>query len=385
MTVQDVTGKDRRILRRGWKSLGAVTAIAPLLALTACGDENGGGAAEAGGEEFELTYSTFQPSHHPVTTGAIEPFIEAVEERTDGRVTISLFSDGSLADTADQPQLLQSGAADIIDISPAQAPTEFIFGDVIGTYVAESDDPAAEGAQVAWSLVHQAPIIDRLDELSIVPLAAYALPPYEYFSSSPIEDIPGDLQGSPTSTAGGLSEEVMAALGMSPTSIASNELYEALQRGTVDSFVHPWYTVETYSLAEQTVHATEGIGVLPNPPLYSLMSRSTWDSLPEDIQEIIYEEGKKFSLNAGRALQEDADIAKDKYVPDSIELREITEGERSELLEVLPTVLDDFIARMDDVGRGEQAQQAVDAVEEIQGNDIDPTLPVEEWPDFDID
>lgn len=363
------------------KFFGVAAALVPLLGVTACGD----GAEASSSEEINLVFSTYRPNHHPVVTGAMEPFIEAVAERTDGRVNIELYTDGSLGDNQEQPGLLRSGAADFIEISPAEAPDDFIFGDLLGLYVSETDDPAVEGSQMAWELIHTAPFSDRLDELGFVPIAAFPQPTYEYFSNTPIENVPEDFTGQPARTPGGIGEEVMAKMGMTPVSVSSTELYEALQRGTVGSYVFGWHSLDTYSLAEQTSYATEGLGVIPNPALYMMMSQDSWDGLPEDVQQVIYEEGKKYSLNAGRSVHEDADRARAEHTPDPISVYEVSEENRLAMQEdYITPVLEEFVARMDAAGRGDQAQEAADALQEMQERDIDPNLPLEEWPDYDL-
>ncbi|WP_369600409.1 TRAP transporter substrate-binding protein [Hahella sp. SMD15-11] len=95
-----------------------------------------------------------------------------------------------------------------------------------------------------------------------------------------------DLQGLKMRIPG-FAGEVMAKLGVSPTNIPAGELYTALERGTIDAleWVGPsldlrmgFHKIAPFYYTGWHEPATE---------LQFLVNKKTWDSLPEDLREIL--------------------------------------------------------------------------------------------------
>ncbi len=79
-------------------------------------------AAPAQSAEFELKISTMFPSTHFIQTLALEPWAEAIEERTDGRVNFTFFPAGSsMGDATRQFDQARSGVVDVSVGIPATA------------------------------------------------------------------------------------------------------------------------------------------------------------------------------------------------------------------------------------------------------------------------
>jgi TRAP-type mannitol/chloroaromatic compound transport system substrate-binding protein len=127
-------------------------------------------------------------------------------------------------------------------------------------------------------------------------IGAAATEPEAFVSRVPIRTVE-DLKGVKMRAPEGMVYEIFSKAGAAPVSLPGSEIFSALDKGVVDA-------------ADNTVFATNqslGMNDIANYPLYpgfhSLpmidvsMTKSVWDELPEDLQEILSASVKQFSFN----------------------------------------------------------------------------------------
>src|SRR3712207_5685260 len=102
------------------------------------------------------------------------------------------------------------------------------------------------------------------------------------------------MRGKRVRTPGAVWTEEAEALGMTPTDVAFLELYQALQQGVVDCIVMNPEALD-FGLLEVAPHYTP-IPFSAGATLNLAISKSAWDSLPEDAQAILHAAGATFSL-----------------------------------------------------------------------------------------
>ena len=109
-----------------------------------------------------------------------------------------------------------------------------------------------------------------------------------------------DLKGKKIRAAGN-SSLVAQAQGAVPAEIAPAEQYTALQRGTVDGIVYPFYCGVSYKLYEVVKYASW-------PPMYVvsahhlLVNLDAWNSLPKEYQDILKEEAHKMEIRVYKEI-----------------------------------------------------------------------------------
>lgn len=127
-------------------------------------------------------------------------------------------------------------------------------------------------------------------------IGAAATEPEAFVSRVPIRTVE-DLKGVKMRAPEGMVYEIFSKAGAAPVSLPGSEIFSALDKGVVDA-------------ADNTVFATNqslGMNDIAHYPLYpgfhSLpmidvsMTKSVWDELPEDLQEILTASVKQFSFN----------------------------------------------------------------------------------------
>ena len=102
-----------------------------------------------------------------------------------------------------------------------------------------------------------------------------------------------DIKGEKLRAAGGLATRTVDALGASPVTMATGEVYPALQRGVLDGLIFPVYGLRDYKFIDYCKAVTL-------PPIYIWcdelwMNKKKFDSLPPDLQKAFMETARKWA------------------------------------------------------------------------------------------
>jgi TRAP-type C4-dicarboxylate transport system substrate-binding protein len=107
-----------------------------------------------------------------------------------------------------------------------------------------------------------------------------------------------DLSGVKIRVNGKIPAQAVQLLGGTPISMTGGEMYESLQRGTIDAVASSWAAFEPYKLAEVTTYHLE-VPISGTPSMH-FMSRKKFESLPKEAQAaILANSGEEASRAAG--------------------------------------------------------------------------------------
>lgn len=223
----------------------AASAVAPLLMLAACGDDAGAGNGDGGDIELTLahSYTEDQPQH---TCGA--QVIADELESADAGVSAEIFANSQLGGDADRIASVASGDIDV-DIQGASALGALYepMSVVDAAYAFDDSDHLARffGSDASDDLKQ-----GFLDETGVRVLGAWSAGARHFTANEAIRS-PEDLKGLrlrfPNSPQYLMNAK---ALGASATEVAYEELYLALQQGTVDGQENPIVNIDAINLAE---------------------------------------------------------------------------------------------------------------------------------------
>lgn len=240
-------------------------------------------------------------------------FAEKVKERTNGELEIQVFPSEQLGKEVDLIQQVKFGALDI------SAPSMPSMAGLV---------PAMEmaSAPFLWRNWDEAetvirgpafePLWDEMrDQHNILPLSKISYWGWRNFTFTDREvRKPEDMEGLkirvPESP---IWVEMITAFGAAPTPIPFGEVYTALQQKTVDGQENPIPTIYSRKFYEVQGVLTLDQHMLQNNTV--IISKTTWDRLPEDQQQILLEEAaaiskKNTELQQGREQSMLEDIRK---------------------------------------------------------------------------
>ncbi|GAA3711843.1 sialic acid TRAP transporter substrate-binding protein SiaP [Zhihengliuella alba] len=260
------------------KSL-AIAALLPLGLLTACGGS--GGEAEGGDGNVELTFAhSYTQDQPPHRCGA--QVIKEEAEGADVGLTVEIYDSSQLGGDADRIASVASGDIDI-DLQGASALSALHtpIGMVDAAYVFEDGQHLTDFFRSEAS----DDLVGAFEEASQVNvLGAWSIGARHFTANSPIRT-PEDLDGLRMRFPGSPQFLQNAeALGAAATEVAYEELYLALQQGTVDGQENPLTNIDSQNMAEvQDYLSLSGHSLNSN----LIVVGPVWDELDAEQQEAL--------------------------------------------------------------------------------------------------
>lgn len=250
------TDHGRRSWTRWVTSSAALAALA--LVLTSCGGEaaDGDEAAEEQGYEFgapqdevnaaieqlepvTVTYQIPATSEQSPQANLGTHYKEAVEERSNGQITVELAWNQSVAPYEDLHNALADGRVDMAFTLPSYEPAEFPAFTALNDLLGGDPEPPLTGelvtnlaaAETAWQTPE---ILTEYEQIGVTPFVPVMASASYYSICSDEVTEPEDWDGLQVRVGSPAALDLVSHLGGSPVSIAGVEAYEALQRGTID-------------------------------------------------------------------------------------------------------------------------------------------------------
>jgi len=306
-----------------------------MLPLAACG----GSAGSGDDATIELTVTT------TVGENLNDDWVwmaDEITKRTDGRVTFKTFYNGSLVGAPEALQAVQDGRADIGWISPTYQPADFpVWG--VGQLQYVTDNPEAASQALHDMYDAGGPLTQDFDDSDVHPIGFLVFGPNVVGTSKPItstKDLKRLLMRS-----GGTSDDILKAAGATPIDMPVNEVYEGLQRGTIDGFTQLPFVISAYlGLPEVTPYLTD-IGSGPYASVAYGMNKDVWEDLPEDVQQVFNDVSAEFTSKYYEIQNKWNDDACKVYQKSDTKISQLPQTDIDELTDLsINTLVDDWKA-----------------------------------------
>lgn len=290
---------DRRSVIKGIGA-GAITATAGCSGLGGGGnggDGNGGGGGGGGSTSMTIA-STFEPGH--ILVQAAENFKEQIEEESDGNISVEISPGGSYGSEDEIGEIVSEGGVEAHSAGSFPyfqfAPEYWFFGCpfVLPDYeqllsVLESDQ-MQEAHDALIENGNQRPIGQQIYRGA------------RHFTSNTPVQTPDDV--------GGLNlrlpeldpwVQIWESVGASPTPVALDELYSALEQGVVDASEGGAEQISSFNLYEVQSHLSLTGHLIANGNIY--INENFYQGLDQSQQDMIMEIGQEATQSAAETSQ----------------------------------------------------------------------------------
>jgi TRAP-type C4-dicarboxylate transport system substrate-binding protein len=290
-------------------------------------------------------------------------FAKEIEKRTGGKVKIQFFWSGSLGGPGELMEMLQNGAVDFASIVPTYYPAQWpMVGLSNSLPMTWNNAPLAMDVQ-EYQIKNNKAIQDELKKNGLKAVLIHGLPPYRLQCTSPIRTL-ADLKGKRIRTFGDWPPYVMKTLDAVPVNITLNEVYEGLQRGTLDCGYNPNENAGFLKLYEVAKYWSDiNFGAIA--AYSSFTSIKKWENWPASLHKIMEEAYKvaiEFEKNNFQPLEEKhlatAKAAGAQYVHFE---------EQDKLNKTFPAMLDTWEKTMCDRGMCSEAKSVVADTKKVMG------------------
>ena len=260
------------------KKLLTVMLIALLVfAFTSCGK-----SSEAGEENYNLKFS-LAVSESNFQAESWRTWADAVTEATDGRVTFTFYYDDTLIDANAEYQQLLSGVADIADVH-RYANDGFNISGVWKSLTSGIPEDAA--VDFSYRLYEEFDAIsDEFKDVKVLAQGFNGGTMYQLLTVNKEVKQPSDMAGL-TIWCEADWNGFVEKCGATPVNTPFSEVYSSLQKNMYDGMLIPTETLQSCNFAEVCKYCVKLNLSYASAPGH-LMNMDTWNSLPDDIKEII--------------------------------------------------------------------------------------------------
>jgi len=255
-----------------------------VLGLTVAATLGTGLTADIRAAEFDLVEAHTPPPDHPYTLGMVR-YADLVKQRSNGRVAIQIHHSRQLGDERQVVEGLQLGTIHLTVTSTGPlggfvpemnvVDLPFLFRDADHAY------KVLDG-EIGRSL------LNKFDAVGIKGLA-YWENGFRHITTAkkPVQQ-PGDMKGLKIRVMENkVHQAAFRQLGSDATPMAWGEVFTSLQQGLLDAQENPIPIIYTFKLNEvQRYMSLTGHVYSPAPVL---LSKKTWERLPPDIQQVMFE------------------------------------------------------------------------------------------------
>jgi TRAP-type C4-dicarboxylate transport system substrate-binding protein len=239
--------------------------------------------------------------------------VREMEKRSQGRIKIQYYWSSSLVPTKQIMDAVQKGVADIAFVNPNYQPGKMPLLTVTSLPATGAKDMAYT-SKALQGLMEMPEVKAELDALNMRYLGPLTNDSYGVWSKKEVRNL-GDLKGLKL-RAIGMHANLLHALGGVPVSLGATEIYQAIEKGTLDGGLgNPSFAIG-YKWDEVTNYYYDipfgGLGQ------FVVINKSSWDKIPPDLQkrlnamhDIACGVAQELYQGGGQALLE-ADVAKGK-------------------------------------------------------------------------
>ena len=294
-------------------------------------------------ETIELKLAHFWPSAHQIETQFVPGWAKVIEEETNGRVKLTSYPGETLLKAAEIYDGVVTGIADIgiscYSYTRGRFPVMEVFELPGITY-----NNARVSSRTAWDAMKT---INPAELQDTKHLMIFSTGPGVLMTKTPVQKL-SDLEGMEI-RATGVSAETIKLLGATPVAMPQSESYEALSKGVVKGNLAPLETLKGWKFAEVVDYVTDA-PFLYNTLFFVVMNQNKWDSLPADIRQAIEDSTSRYYEETGMGFFDPINEEGKKFAEEhNVQFFSLSDEEKALWIERLQPLLDDYVARMQEL------------------------------------
>lgn len=304
-------------------------------------------APPASAKPLELSLSLVTPPKHLRNINVINPWVKMIEERTGGKVKMTVYYAAALAPP---PQTFESTVSGVADISeglvyatPGRFPlTETVMLPELGL------ETSLSCSKALWQLYQTVPELQK-EWQGVKMLWLHTTPGIKLITrKKPVRSLE-DLKGLKIRVSGATAVKMGKALGFTPVSMGIGDLYLGLEKGVIDGVALPSEILVSRRLGEVTKYVTDID--LGHDAFFVVMNENSWKGLPDDVKKVIEELSGEWAVEfTGKAWDKFDQEAVGKNKASGIEYIELEAAEKAKWKNLLAPVKGEYAAELDAKG-----------------------------------
>jgi TRAP-type transport system periplasmic protein len=302
-------------------------------------------AHAASDKPIDLKFSLFLPPNHRIIQNVYNPWIKQIEERTKGKVKITIYPGGALGAAKDQYDLVLRGIADMTTHILAYTPGRFPLTDVMNMPL---HVPSAKvGAHVVWEL-YEKYLNREFQNVKVLMISAHEPGQLLMSSKTPVVSI-NDLKGMKIKASWPSQIAMLKAFGGTALTLSVPETYDAMQKGMADGAWVGLSSLVDFKMIDVTKSQTLANSTCALSAM--VMNIDTWKKLPADVQKVFDElSGESLSIAQATEFDNTAREALELAKSKGQKIYELSPADRKLYGEKAQPVIDAWVAEMEKKG-----------------------------------
>jgi len=247
---------------------------------------------------IELAFATHGTPGGTFTRYFTEVWVKEVEKRTQGRVKITVYWKEALGKGVDHYDMVRKGVCDVAWGIPGWTPGRFPMTEVMELPFLFNSP--ISGSRAAWE-IYETYLKPEYTGVRVLGVFVSDLN-HLWSAKKPIHTLE-DLNGTKVRVSGLVPTKTIGLIGGTPVFLAWPDVYEALQRGTVEGAVAGASPMIAFRIYEVGKYGT--VLNFNCPMNFLVMNLDTWNKLPQEIQKIPELSGPYVSELGGSAYHKE--------------------------------------------------------------------------------
>ena len=223
-------------------------------------------------------YSSWLPPSHAAYDGFIKVWAKQVEDATQGRVKVEVVP--ALGTPQAHYDLVRNGVADVTNITTAYTANRFPL--LKGLEMPFMSDRNSAMSIAAWRTYEK--FFARANEFEGVKLGGvFIVGPYQVYTTRKEIKAMGDFAGQKIREAGGMTKEVVEALGATPFFAPAPQTYDVLSKGVGDGVLFPPESIPGFKVTSAIKYGLHVDGGFNQAVQALIINEAKWKALsPQD-------------------------------------------------------------------------------------------------------
>lgn len=275
---------------------------------------------------------------------ATEDWAGLVKAKSGGKITIQVFPSAQLYNFQAMPEAVASGTIDA-GINMTTYTSQLV--PEVGVWSLPAIFRSDEDAFKAVDSAANATLLTAFAKKGVQIVAFWPYGGLQWYANKPLRT-PADMKGLRMRVNTDVLARVVEAMGGAPAFIEANEVYTAMQRGTIDGYMNGYSTLMDRKLYEVTKY---GIDVNQGYVMSMVTFNSTfWNKLPEAARKVLTETALEIQKKTQGALAADELGKLDQAIAKGLVFRRPSEAEQQAWRKAARPAWDDYTKRTGKLG-----------------------------------
>lgn len=313
-------------------------------------------------EVYTLRLADQFPLTHVASIVTVQPFIQKLEERSNGRIKIEHFPAQQLAKAGGMLEAARTGVADIAVQVAGQASDRIPLSTVVELPSIGAD---IEQCYTAFQALADGILQEvEFDPLGVRVVEVQCTPPQFLTTVTPQINSLEDLRGMKIRAGGSVVELMLEQMGATPVNMVAPDIYVALERGALDGAVFAAASSTGYKLQEVAKGVAGNVSWGSNAGVM-VMNEAKFQSLPADLQQLIFDVGREVGRDIAVEYNKGSEEALAVLVEGGVNNYDLPADVMEALQAAQGVVAEEWLSQMN--GRGLPAQQVLDEATRAAG------------------